>query len=158
MDRDGDGKLTVKEMRSYLDRVQRLEAKAMASRVSLLVSGPGRGLFDLLDRDRDGRLSLRELRGAAGLLGHLGLRGTRRLSRDQLPRGYQLALGLGQASFRGGRGGVMIPPEGALAYPGVYRNRGPLWFRKMDRNGDGDVSPREFLGPPAMFRRLDADG
>ncbi len=28
----------------------------------------------------------------------------------------------------------------------------------MDRNRDGDLSPREFIGPRAMFRRLDADG
>ena len=33
-----------------------------------------------------------------------------------------------------------------------------LWFRKMDRNGDGDVSPREFLGTAEDFKRLDADG
>jgi hypothetical protein len=28
----------------------------------------------------------------------------------------------------------------------------------MDRNNDGDVSPREFLGTEEQFRRLDADG
>jgi hypothetical protein len=28
----------------------------------------------------------------------------------------------------------------------------------MDRNEDGGVSPREFLGPPELFRKLDADG
>jgi len=28
----------------------------------------------------------------------------------------------------------------------------------MDRNRDGDLSPREFLGPKAEFRKLDADG
>jgi hypothetical protein len=28
----------------------------------------------------------------------------------------------------------------------------------MDRNGDGDVSPREFLGSREDFRRIDADG
>ncbi len=27
----------------------------------------------------------------------------------------------------------------------------------MDRNGDGDISQREFLGPPELFARLDAD-
>ncbi len=37
-------------------------------------------------------------------------------------------------------------------------SRGPLWFRKMDRNNDGDVSPTEFLGTREQFRRLDADG
>jgi Ca2+-binding EF-hand superfamily protein len=36
--------------------------------------------------------------------------------------------------------------------------RGPEWFRKMDRNGDGDVSPREFLGTDEQFRAIDADG
>jgi hypothetical protein len=36
--------------------------------------------------------------------------------------------------------------------------KGPPWFQKMDRNRDGDLSPREFLGPRAEFRRLDANG
>ena len=34
---------------------------------------------------------------------------------------------------------------------------GPLWFRKMDRNGDGDLSPREFLGPIKDFKKFDSD-
>ena len=41
---------------------------------------------------------------------------------------------------------------------GSQAGRGPLWFRKMDRNGDGDVSPLEFLGTPEQFRKIDADG
>jgi len=28
----------------------------------------------------------------------------------------------------------------------------------MDRNRDGDLSPREFLGPRTAFDRLDTDG
>ena len=28
----------------------------------------------------------------------------------------------------------------------------------MDRNGDGDVSRREFLGTDAQFREIDTDG
>jgi hypothetical protein len=36
--------------------------------------------------------------------------------------------------------------------------RGPRWFRAMDRNGDGYVSRLEFLGPPELFAKLDADG
>jgi hypothetical protein len=28
----------------------------------------------------------------------------------------------------------------------------------MDRNGDGVISPREFVGPPEVFRKLDTDG
>jgi hypothetical protein len=32
------------------------------------------------------------------------------------------------------------------------------WFKRMDRNGDGDLSRREFLGTPAQFAELDVDG
>ena len=35
---------------------------------------------------------------------------------------------------------------------------GPTWFRKMDRNQDGDLTWREFLGTRADFDRIDADG
>ena len=34
---------------------------------------------------------------------------------------------------------------------------GPLWFRKMDSNGDGDVSRREWLGSAQEFDRIDTD-
>jgi Ca2+-binding EF-hand superfamily protein len=34
---------------------------------------------------------------------------------------------------------------------------GPEWFQKMDRNRDGDLSRREFLGSAAVFDRLDTD-
>src|SRR5262249_28497923 len=34
---------------------------------------------------------------------------------------------------------------------------GPDWFRRMDRNRDGDVSRREFLGPREQFDRIDRD-
>ncbi len=33
----------------------------------------------------------------------------------------------------------------------------PTWFLKMDRNRDGDLSPREFLGPSGVFTAYDAD-
>ena len=32
---------------------------------------------------------------------------------------------------------------------------GPLWFRKMDKNRDGEVSQREFLGELEVFESLD---
>jgi EF hand len=33
----------------------------------------------------------------------------------------------------------------------------PDWFTKMDRNGDGDLSPEEFLGTRAQFDKLDTN-
>ena len=44
-----------------------------------------------------------------------------------------------------------------MGQPTAVTARGPLWFRKMDRNGDGDVSLREFLGTKEQFDRIDID-
>ena len=35
---------------------------------------------------------------------------------------------------------------------------GPLWFRKLDRNRDGDVSRKEWMFSEEEFRRIDTDG
>ena len=35
---------------------------------------------------------------------------------------------------------------------------GPIWFQKMDVNGDGDLSPREFLGSREIFQKMDLNG
>ena len=59
-DRDGDGKLTEKEVKAWFE----LQSKAVGSYVSLAVTENGRGLFDILDANRDGSLGLRELRTA----------------------------------------------------------------------------------------------
>ena len=34
---------------------------------------------------------------------------------------------------------------------------GPIWFQRMDRNQDGDLTWKEFLGPRRVFEELDAD-
>ncbi len=34
---------------------------------------------------------------------------------------------------------------------------GPMWFQRMDRNGDGDLTWDEFLGPRQVFHQLDSD-
>jgi hypothetical protein len=73
---------------------------------------------------------------------------------------FQLLLSYGQPRppsnlIVGGSGGVPDPARLARV---TAPPRGPLWFRKMDRNGDGDVSRREFLGTAEQFRKIDADG
>ena len=52
------------------------------------------------------------------------------------------------AAFNQAGTGYTRPPTDA---------RGPAWFRKMDRNGDGDVSRAEFLGSKEDFDRIDTD-
>jgi Ca2+-binding EF-hand superfamily protein len=158
LDRDGDGKLTEKELLAYLDEVQQRQAKALTNTTVLLVSTEGRTLFDLLDRNRDGRLSRRELHAAAGLLARLGLKPNGTISPDDLPRTYILSVGLGGAGFDrfGGRG--TFSPSGIPLLELDWTPPGLSWFFAMDRNHDGEVSWREFLGRREDFRRLDTDG
>jgi Ca2+-binding EF-hand superfamily protein len=141
-DRDGDGKLTEAELLAYLDVL----AEASTHCTVCLVDNRGRGLFEFLDANRDGRLGERELRTAWARLAPWDRDGDGRIARSEVPKQFQLTLGLGRPGLRAMSPGAAVP------------TRGPLWFRKMDRNGDGDVSPREFLGTPADFRRIDADG
>jgi Ca2+-binding EF-hand superfamily protein len=153
MDRDGDGKLTEAELRAYLDQVHGRHMSVLSCRPAITFSMEGRGIFALLDQDRDGRLSRRELRDAERLPERLEANGP--LARDSIPRSTRIGIGLSHASLSPHGGNmVVMPAEHELLSAGV----GPIWFRKMDRNRDGDLSPNEFLGTDDDFRRLDADG
>lgn len=112
---------------------------AAASVVSLSAVPAPIGLFDLLDTDRDGQISIPELRAAKTVLAN----------GSPIERGVSLVIVRGVAK----------PPVVPLVRTFTHV-AGPPWFRAMDRNGDGHVSPREFLGTPSQFRTLDtnADG
>jgi Ca2+-binding EF-hand superfamily protein len=152
MDRDGDGILNESELRAYLNQVHVRHVKMLACRPAIVFSKDGRELFDWLDQNGDGRLSVRELREAERLPQRLDATGP--LTRDSLPRNVRIGIGLGHASLSPYGGNlVVLPAERELLSAGA----GPIWFRKMDRNRDGDLSPDEFLGAPPAFRRLDTD-
>lgn len=118
-----------------------MRGKLVAAQVSVTVFDHGRGLFELLDADADGALSVRELRAAAGRVAAAGCLADGKLDRENLPRVVRLVAG----ACRPARP-VRTPPAA-----------GPVWFRAMDRNRDGDVSRSEFVGPAAAFDKLDAD-
>jgi Ca2+-binding EF-hand superfamily protein len=141
-DRDGDGVLTETELDAFLD----LHAAGAGCFTVVTLTDCSPGLFGLLDGDGDGRLSLRELATAADRL----LEPQREaLTRDDLTRRWQLRLTPGKPA---------AARPAARAEAKAPAARGPEWFRKMDRNGDGYLSPREWLGPIDLFRRLDTDG
>jgi Ca2+-binding EF-hand superfamily protein len=157
MDRDGDGKVTEKEVLAHLDAVEDRHARAMAACVSLTCSAGGRSLFDLFDADGDGRLSLREVKRLPLLLDELDRNRDGALGPDEVPRTYLFALVPGVV-------GQTANPLAPLEVPDLLTEkprppgRGPVWFARMDRNRDGDVSRREFLGSAELFRAIDTDG
>jgi Ca2+-binding EF-hand superfamily protein len=150
-DRDSDGKLSMKELEAYAE----LQAKAISCFTVLTIADRGQSLFELLDADRDGRLGQRELRTARARLAAWDRDGDGFLTRAELPRQFLLTVSHGSPEFVDRS--VPAPGYGPAAR-GPMPRRGPLWFRHMDRNGDGDVSRREFLGTAEDFKRLDLDG
>jgi Ca2+-binding EF-hand superfamily protein len=161
IDRDGDGKIFEKEIIAYLDKTERLQESATESCVSLTASPVGNGLFDLLDTNRDRRLSVRELRQMTRLIEQLDRDGDGQVGRDEIPRTFRLNVQQGPAGNGGFNGSFVVAPPVRMmtdTMPPPEASAGPVWFRKMDRNRDGDVSRREFLGTDEEFRRIDTDG
>jgi Ca2+-binding EF-hand superfamily protein len=150
-DRDGDDCLDLEELNAWVD----LTASGVQCQTSIALASSGRGLFPILDANQDGRLSIRELRNAWTRLAPYDRLGERAVSRNDIPSQYQILVNPGDANFAIAQGGARLPGTPPSVTAAV---RGPLWFRKMDRNGDGDISEREFLGSREDFRRLDADG
>jgi Ca2+-binding EF-hand superfamily protein len=151
IDTDGDDKIFWPEMEAYV----RSRAEAAATRCDIVLYDLGHGFFEALDRNHDGRLGLRELRLAPDTLRGLRKPGQTVLRPTDPPR--RLHLEVVRGSFQlfgtGGMGQSTVPKIVAQARAPV----GPLWFQRMDRNQDGDLTWKEFLGPRRVFEELDAD-
>src|SRR5262249_980148 len=132
MDTDGDGMLYEKEMVAYLDKVEELQRAVRDGCVTLALSDRGSGVFDMLDRARDGGLSVRELRAAPELIQKLDRDGDGCLSRGEIPRNFELRVRRGPAGgFDTGNVVVVAKSTLALGDPTPSdRGAGPKWFRK----------------------------
>jgi Ca2+-binding EF-hand superfamily protein len=87
----------------------------------------------LWDKDQDGLIALAEV-----------------------PQQYRLVVGRGDFSlFNRLNGVVLASPNGVPRPTAPIANPGPMWFQRMDRNADGDVSGKEFLGRLKDFQKLD---
>lgn len=160
LDRDGDGKIFRQEYEVYMREALEIRflGRELSLPVMLLEHGPE--LFSALDANNDDKLGLREWRRAASALRTLDRDGNGIVELTELGARYQLEIGFTDGASEVSRifsvQPVPIspsqPPE-----PRTFRDA-PAWFRAMDRNGDGDISRREFVGSDAEFRQLDRDG
>ena len=71
--------------------------------------------------------------------------------------GLPVALAIDRSAADMAMNPAMMSGVSDAVLPGVENLSGPLWFRRMDRNQDGDVSLREFPGTAAQFQQLDSD-
>ena len=157
LDRDGDGKLYTSELDLYVAE----GAVAARGRLTLTASDEGRAIFGMLDLDRDRQLGAREVLDTYARVSACDRDADGRIAPEEIPHHIQLTLA------RGDLAGLILtnaanPAAAAVrvvvAPPRTRSAAGPAWFRKMDRNRDGDVSRREFFGTREQFDRLDRDG
>lgn len=123
-------------------------------RVRIRADGHRDALMSSLDLNADGRLNSREVAEAGETLRSMdadedGLVRTREISET-------LIVGLALGGFQDNRQDtdpLLAPPT---VQPSVSA-RIPTWFSGMDRNGDHNISWREFLGTREQFESLDRD-
>jgi Ca2+-binding EF-hand superfamily protein len=152
VDRNGDGMVVLEELLAYVEQ----ETASSQSHVEMSISHDGKSVFEVVDADHDRRLSRRELAHAGDALRAYDRDGDGAITAVELAGRFQATLEFGRPLlFRN----ATAMPRADMTNPVVNApSAGPDWFRKMDRNRDGDVSLREFLGPLAAFKKLDADG
>ena len=148
MDRNGDGKLFLEEFEGYFQQHQE-NAKR---RATFIVSSLGKHFFPLMDVDGDGRISKREF--LAFKPSQYDENNDKKIDTDELPERYKFSFGRGQMPRLGNFffsdsviSGNQVTPRGSRT--------GPQWFRRLDRNLDGDLSPREFPGSEELFTKFD---
>lgn len=152
VDLDGNKQVTLEEV------VQHAETDGRIAQAKLVVNvgDEAKSLFQIIDADLDRRLTIREFTNARRAIRPLDA-DRNGISPQELVSRYRLRFSFGTPDRMQRRGmddamatGVPIarPPE----------TSGPAWFRRMDRNQDGDLSWREFLGDLQTFKEIDTDG
>ena len=125
------------------------------NRLRVRADGQADALFALLDINADGRLDAREVSEASNSLSSLDKNGDGQLRASEYNDALLVGIALGDT--------LNSDPsvaDATLSPPVVRKQTSesiPRWFAGMDRNGDQNISWREFLGTREQFQALDQD-
>ena len=149
IDRNTDGRVTREEFEAFKNVQQAFTRLPL----SLVHKAQTPSLFQIIDANGDRRINASEVRNSWDRLIALEPVMKDGFTRDALkPDG---ALRFGQ--LLDVQSAVTV--NDYLVAGGSRRTAaGPGWFQKLDKNGDGELSRREFPGSPAEFARWDKNG
>lgn len=153
VDENRDGMVVYDELKTALKQLAALEQAALL----LEISDDAKTLFEILDANLDNRLGSREFREGPVRMRQYDANRDGRLARSEMRTKYGLEISLARPNFL--NVSLANPNMMQQARQGRVRpaTAGPTWFRKMDRNQDGDLTWREFLGERGDFTRIDTN-
>lgn len=150
VDQNKDEMLTVEELTSFLTK----DIASIQNQVVMTVENDGKSLFEILDTNRDQRLSPRELKKSLQRIKQFDGNHDQSLDISELRGHFKLTFELGKPDL------FKFAPRNnsmSMGQPSMVQRTatGPRWFQRMDRNRDGDISPREFLFDASVFAKFD---
>lgn len=152
VDADGNGEVHENEIADFLN----LENLVDQGHVMLTYDSNEVSLFSILDLDRDNRLSPRECLKVSDSWQSFDHNHDGQLERHELSGKLRLTVELVKPRLFSD---AAMANNNMTGEPVINeKTAGPVWFRGMDRNKDGDVSRREFIGTEATFKKWDKDG
>lgn len=151
-DVNGDGRVYLKE----IEAIGEVRYALSNTRVSVHVVTQGHDLFGILDQTGDGRLSLREMRTVGERIKPLDTNGDGKIAIAEVP--LYLVMDFSRGSFAGSPSARKHGFRHAMGSHAATEKKAPAWFIRLDRNGDGDVTLREWLGTKERFGQLDRNG
>eukprot|EP00913_Durusdinium_trenchii_P023373 g21951.t1 len=146
-DLNNDGKVFVDEIKAMYDQAQ----LPQRSQIFVTTTTQGPSLFAALDESGDNRLSAREIKNAGRRLLALDTNKNGKIDADEMPGESIITFMQGGTSIRTTRGLRSSRSRTAVS------RRGPRWFTHMDKNADGDITLREFLGTKKKFKEIDTN-
>ncbi|MEW4488736.1 hypothetical protein AB1L42_11670 [Thalassoglobus sp. JC818] len=151
VDLDGNEQVTRDEIKFFFS----MDGLAEQGRLVLTLFESTQNLFDILDVNADRRLNTREFVEGKERLLAFDMNQDGALLKDEFRTEFDVTFSQPEILERNPVNNQMEQSrQGRM----VNDSSGPVWFRRMDDNLDGEISWREFLGGREKFDELDENG